>query len=322
MYVKDATPVGSKSLTQLPYLNFSSATIRYDMQVLEELGYLEKTHTSSGRIPSEKGYRYYVDHLFTRDEDVLEQYPLIDQVFNKHQLARELAVEEAIKLLSDLTNYTALAVGPSANESTIKKIDFIPLSDEEAVILIVTDRGHVQHQNIRIPANMSLQDVKEVVKTLDDLLKDKYLEDASRILKLAFAKNEIINFMDYQAQLLESFIVAFSKFAEDNFYLSGLTNVFEEPEFTNVKHVKKFVEMLDRRELIKVIGKQQGLSIKFSSDLEIMPMQNTTIISIPYRINENEHGTIAVLGPTRMDYSKVIPLVEYIASNIGKLYKK
>jgi len=321
-YVKDAQPVGSKALTQMPYLNFSSATLRYDMAQLEDLGYLEKTHTSSGRVPSEMGYRYYVEHLVTRDSEVVDKFPLIDEIFFKNKLGREQAVEEAIHLLSELTNYTAMAVGPTHQMSTIKKIDFIPLGEHDAVILIVTDQGHVQHQNITIPDTMKINDLKEVIKTLDDLLRDRLITEAKDILEAEFAKTEIESFIEYQAQLVHSFIHAFSKFAEENFYLSGVTNVFEQPEFHNVRHIKNFVEMLDRRELVKLIGDHEGLSIRFGSDLQLIPMENCTMISIPYRISDLEHGTIAVLGPTRMDYSKVIPLVEYIASNIGKLYKK
>lgn len=321
-YVKDAQPVGSKTLTNMPYLNFSSATLRYDMAQLEELGYLEKTHTSSGRVPSEQGYRYYVEHLVTRDSDVVQQFPLIDEIFLKNRLAREAAVEEAIHLLSELTNYTAMAVGPSSSGSIIKKIDFIPLSEQDAVILIVTDQGHVQHQNIRVPEEMNINELKDVIKTLDELLKNRKISEASSILEAEFAKNEIQSFMEYQSQLIHSFIHAFSKFAQDNFYLSGVTNVFDQPEFTNVKHIKSFVDMLDRRELVKLIGDHEGLSIRFGSELQLIPMENCTIISVPYRISEFEHGTIAVVGPTRMEYNKVIPLVEYIASNLGKLYKK
>jgi len=321
-YVKDAQPVGSKTLTQMPYLGFSSATLRYDMAQLEELGYLDKTHTSSGRVPSEKGYRYYVEHLVTRDSDVENQFPLIDEIFIKNKLAKEQAIEEAIHLLSELTNYTAMAVGPSANENTIKKIDFIPFNDKEAVILIVTDQGHVQHQNIRIPDDMQMNSLKEVIKTLDELLRNRLISEASHILKLEFAKTEIEAFIDYQSQLMNSFINAFSKFAQENLYLSGVTNVFEQPEFHNVKHIKNFVDMLDRRELVKLIGEREGLSIRFGSDLQLIPMENCTIISVPYHISDVDKGTIAVLGPTRMDYSKVIPLVEYIASNLGKIYKK
>jgi heat-inducible transcriptional repressor len=286
------------------------------------LGYLEKTHTSSGRVPSEKGYRYYVEHLVTRDIDVIESFPLIDEIFIKHKLGREQAIEEAIHLLSELTNYTALAVGPSGQLNTIKKIDFIPLAESEAVILIVTDQGHVQHQTIQIPDEMSSDQLKEVIKTLDDLLKNRSIDEANLILQQAFAKKEIESFIEYQTQLVNSFVHAFSKFAQDNFYLSGVTNVFDQPEFHNAKHIKSFVDMLDRRELVKLIGSPEGLDIRFGSDLSLFPMDNCTVISVPYHINETEHGTIAVVGPTRMDYNKVIPLLEYIASNLGKLYKK
>lgn len=322
LYVKDAQPVGSKSLTHLPYLNFSSATIRYDMAQLEDLGFLEKTHTSSGRVPSEKGYRYYVEHLVTRDQDVLKSFPLIDEIFFRNKLAREQAIEDAINLLSELTNYTALAIGPSAATAKIKKIDFVPLTSSQAVILIVTDQGYVQHQSITIPKEGHINDVKEVIKTLDDLLRDRLIEDATQILESVFAKQQIESFMTYQTQILESFINAFSKFTEDNFYLSGVTNVFDQPEFHSARSMKNFVDMFDRRDLLKLIGSQEGLSIRFGSDLRLIPMENCTIISVPYQIDDDEYGTIAVLGPTRMQYSKVIPLVEYIASNLGKLYKK
>ncbi len=321
-YVKDAQPVGSKYLTQLPYLNFSSATLRYDMAALEDLGYLEKTHTSSGRVPSELGYRYYVEHLVTRDSKVQDSYPLIDEIFYKNKMAREQAIEKAIVLLSDLTNYTAMAIGPSAQKNLIKRIDFIPVSNDEAVILIVTDQGHVQHQHIHIPEGGGVEDVRKVIKTLDDLLKDRSIGEANLILKNTLAKKEIDSFMEYQNQIIESFINAFSRFAEDNFYLSGMTNVFTQPEFHNVKNIKSFVDMLDRRDLLRLIGEGDSLSVKFSSDLNMIPMENCTVISIPYRVSEHEHGTIAVVGPTRMEYNKVIPLIEYIAGNLAKLYKK
>jgi len=322
LYGKDAQPVGSKALTEMPYLNYSSATIRYDMARLEELEFLEKTHTSSGRVPSQKGYRYYVNNLVTRDSEVAENFPLVDKIFTEHSYERSLAVQEAIKLLSDLTNYTTVAVGPTYEDTKIKKIDFIPVSDSEAVILIVTDRGHVQHQNISIPKEMKVNQLKEVILTLDELLRNRGLKEATLILEDELAKEQVSIFMDYQQQLLNSFIKAFSKFAEDNFYLSGITNVFNHSEFTNVAKVKSFVEMLSQKELINLIGTNEGLSVTFGNEVEFIPMKNFSIISIPYRVSEGETGKIAVLGPTRMDYSKVIPLLEYIASNLGKLYRK
>lgn len=321
-YVENALPVGSKVLTDMPYLNYSSATLRYDMARLEELKLLEKTHTSSGRIPSEKGYRYYVNHLITRDTDVIDDFPLVDEVIIKYSYSRKVAVEEAINLLSDLTKYTAMAVGPRNYKIKINKVDFIPLSDTEAVVLIVTDRGHVQHQNITIDADIDINEIKEVVKTLDDLLKDKYLEDAEKLLSNKFSKDQISVYVDFQKQIYKSFLHAFSKFTEDNFYLTGITNVFDQPEFSDVSNIKNFVDMLDRREIVKFIGDKDSLNVTFGSEIELKLMENFSIISVPYRINENEKGTIAVVGPTRMEYSKVIPLLEYIALNLGKLYRK
>lgn len=321
-YVEHASPVGSKILTKMPYLDYSSATLRYDMARLEELNYLEKTHTSSGRIPSEKGYRYYVNHLVTRDSKVMDDFPLVDEVIMRHSYSRRVAVEEAINLLSDLTKYTALAVGPRHQETKITKVDFITLSDSEAVILIVTNKGHVEHQNINIPNNVSSEEIKEVVKTLDDVLINKTLEEAQIILANKFAKDQLSAFIDYQKQIYKSFLHAFTKFAEDNFYLSGITNVFDQPEFSDATNIKNFVDMLDRREIVRFIGGKDSLNVTFGSDIELKLMENFSIISIPYTISDHEKGTIAVVGPTRMEYSKVIPLLEYIASNLGKLYRK
>lgn len=321
-YVKTAQPVGSKFLTQVPYLTFSSATLRYDMAELELLGYLEKTHTSSGRIPSELGYKYYVDHLITRDIDVQSSFPIIDDLLNQHQMKRDHAIEEAVKLLSDLTNYTALAIGPTHEILTIKKVDFIPLTDQTATLLIVTNQGHVEHQTISIPEALLMSDLKETIKTLDELISNKTLEEASLILNESLMKNDLKTFMDFQTQLMASFIDAFSKFSEENVFLSGMMRMFDQPEFDNSGYMKRFVEMLDRRDLIKLIGQEEGLQVRFGSDMKLIPMENCTLISIPYQINQQEHGTIAIIGPNRMPYGKVIPLLEYIALNIGKLYKK
>src|SRR5690554_4704600 len=173
LYQETAEPVGSKALMSLPYLNFSSATLRYDMANLEELGFLEKTHTSSGRVPSEKGYRYYINHLITRDSEVLDTFPLIDKIFKEKSYSKDTAIKEALKLLSNLTNYTAIAIGRDLEKATIQKLDLIPITNTEAVLLIVTNLGHVQHQQISISNGLSMNELKEVVNTLSDLLKGR-----------------------------------------------------------------------------------------------------------------------------------------------------
>lgn len=322
-YVATSQPVGSKSLTEKPYLDFSSATLRYDMARLEDLGFLEKTHTSSGRVPSEKGYRYYVEHLVTRDYDVLDAFPQIDAIFSRRELAKESAIKEAINLLSELTQYTTLALGPNVDRTRIKRLDFVPLSASEAVLLIVTNHGHVQNQIIRIPDGMEIEDVRRVISMLDDVLRDRLIYEAKDILSREFASIKIRELMDYQEQLIHSFINAFTQFTQDNIYMSGMTHVFHQPEFNDLDKIKNFMDAMAKKDVLRVISDEQtGLTIKIGKDNKIVPMEHCTVISIPYAITDDEYGTIAVIGPTRMEYRRVIPLLEYIAQSMSRLYKK
>lgn len=321
-YVNTAEPVGSTSLIDKPYLRFSSATIRAEMAYLEAEGYLDKTHTSSGRIPSDKGYRYYVECLLTRDFDVQNEFPLIDRIFADNEMAREKAIKEALNLLSELTNYTSVALGPDTKTSLVKRLDFIPLSKDEAIVLIVTSGGHVQNQMINIPKGMDIEELRKVVATLNDVLKDIPLSEVSKILSEEISRSKVKEFMQYQEQLINSFLNAFSKFANDNFYLSGMSNIFDQPEFHDITKVRKYIETLDKVSLLKLTGDSYGLNIKIGLENEIVSMEKCTIVSVPYRINEDEIGRIAVIGPTRMEYKRVIPLLEYIAKNMGKLYRK
>lgn len=320
IYVETGMPVGSKLLTDWPYLDYSSATIRYDMQVLEELGYLEKTHTSSGRVPSKLGYRYYLDNLVTRDSNIGSIFPMIDQLFEiEHN--KEVIVKQAIDLLSELTNYTSIILGPNEDLTRIKKIDLITINEREAVILIVTDKGHVQSQIFKING-FGIEQFKDTIKTLDEILKDKYLKDAKTILSRSFMKDDVIGYMEYQNKIMDAFIRAFTKMSEEDVYLAGLGNMITQSEIEDPEELRRLMHILDRKDVLKIIGRTNKLSFKIGREAEFMPTDRCTIISVPYAVSDEETGTIAIIGPTRMDYAKVIPLMEYIAKNITKLYKK
>ncbi len=322
-YVNTAEPVASFDLMSKPYLNFSSATLRAEMATLEQLGLIEKPHTSSGRVPTSIGYRYYVENLVTRDSDVVSDFPLIDQIFSEHNLMKEEAIKEAMNLLSKLTNYTSMPLGADYRSELVKKMDFIPVSDSEAVILIVTNEGHVSNQTIKIPNGLKSEDLKQVVKVLDEVLRNKPITDVEKILNDEFARLQVKDIMNYQEQLLNTFVNAFSKFYKDNYYLSGMSNVFGQPEFNDVNKLKAFMEAFEEGEVMRLVGNtNNGLTVRIGSENKILAMDDCTIISVPYRIDDEKVGTIAVIGPTRMEYKKVIPLVEYIAGNMTKLYKK
>lgn len=321
-YVSDGLPVGSKALTDKPYLNFSSATIRYDMAILEELGFLDKTHTSSGRIPSNLGFRFYVENLVTRDEEIEEIFPMIDKLFKENESSKEKAVKEAINLLSELTNYTSIVLGPNESFARIKKIDFIPLFHSEAVILIVTDKGHVQSELVSLPSDLSMEDFKKIIISLNDLLENQLVKDAKRILKNALTEDNVIEYMDYQEKLIARFLSAFLEMSADNVYLTGIGHMAGQMDQNNPQKIIELMSMLDRKDVVKMIGNADKLSIKIGREAHYMPSDTCTVISVPYYVSEEEKGTIAIIGPTRMDYSKVIPLMEYIAKNIAKLYNK
>lgn len=321
-YVNTANPVASFDLMAKPYLNFSSATLRAEMATLEQLGLIEKPHTSSGRVPTSMGYKYYVENLVTRDSEVASTFPLIDQIFQQHDMMKDEAIKEAMNLLSKLTNYTSMALGADYRSELVKKMDFIPVSDKEAVILIVTNQGHVSNQMIKIPDGLNSEELKKVVKILDEVLRNKPLADVERILNDEFARFQVKDLMDYHDQLLNTFVNAFSKFYKDNYYLSGMSNVFGQPEFNDVNKLKKFMEAFEEGEVMRLVGNTNGLTVRIGSENKILAMDDCTIISVPYRIDDEKIGTIAVIGPTRMEYKKVIPLVEYIAGNMTKLYKK
>lgn len=322
-YVETNEPVGSKVLTEKPYLDFSSATIRYDMAYLEELGLLEKTHTSSGRVPSEAGYKYYVEHLVTRDYDVEEKFPLFDQVFSNQRLGREEVVKEAVKILSDMTNYMTVAYSGSLETNKIKKLDLVKINELEAILLVVTNFGHVVNQRIRIP-KVGFDALYRTIQSLDKLLMDVRIIDVERLLRSHEIAERIEDYVIYQEEILEAFTQAFIRISQERMFSSGLDNIFNQPEFQNVERVRELISTLEQQNIAKMLeSNQNGLSIKIGQENTISSMGNCTVISVPFVLSDDDPvGAIAVIGPTRMEYRKVIPLLEYIAKNISKLFTK
>ena len=320
-YVSTGEPVGSKVLTEKPYLDFSSATIRSDMAYLEIIGLLEKTHTSSGRIPSEAGYKYYVEHLVTRDFDVVNQLPLIDKIFNDESLNKEQMIKKAIDLLSNLTNYMTIASESNFDRTRIAKLDLVQISDTDALLLIITNAAKVETKQVRIP-KMGFADFKKVIDAFDKALKNCYIREVKYILQSENVANIIAQYIDYQDEILKTFETAFSVFNETKTFHSGLDTIFEIPEFRDVDRIKEIMTAINDKSINKVIASPtRGLSVRIGQENNIQVMSDCTVISVPYLIGDDEGGTIAVIGPTRMEYKRVIPLLEYIANNMSKLFK-
>ncbi len=319
-FVRTAEPVGSRTLSKL--LVFSPATIRNEMADLEEDGYLEKTHSSSGRVPSEKGYHYYVETLMKEDDTAID-LKIIDDLFKEGPRSRETLIEESMKLLSELTNYTTLALGPQARFATVKKIDLVPLYDNTGLLIVITNQGHLENKQVHMPLGTHIEDAKQVVNILNDLLKDVPISQVSEKLHYEIETKNVEALLNYNESILEAFLEAFTQFTESKFYLSGQSNMLYQPEFSDLDRVRELMKFFEKNEVLKLVehSDSNGMTVRIGHENQVQAMQDCSVIMVPYDVSSSEKGTIAVVGPTRMEYRKVIPLLKYIASHLSKLSK-
>lgn len=321
-YIKTAEPIGSRTLSKV--LNFSPATIRNEMADLEELGYIEKTHTSSGRVPSDKGYHYYIEIILGDNNEYVQSFNVIDELFENIEIKRDEAIKQAMNLLSQLTNYTTIALGPSAYDSKVKKIELIPLTDDTSILLVVTNQGHVESKQIIVPENTTLEDMKRVIEVFNDILYDCPINQVSEKLHYELNVTKIKDIISYNESILETFLEAFTNFTQSKYYLSGKNKMLYQPEFSDLKRVRELLTYFDKNDIFKLVEdtQAQGMSVRIGKENQVTAMRDCTVITIPYELSDDETGTIAIVGPTRMEYQKVIPLVKYLASHMSKLYKR
>ncbi len=319
-YVKTAEPIGSKTLAIT--LNVSSATIRNEMAVLEELGYIEKTHTSSGRIPSEKGYRYYIETIMRNLDEDTNGFFEFEEIFDK-ELTRDETIKEAINLLSEATNCTAISLGPNAYNSRVKKVQLVPITQTQALILVITNYGYVESKQLNISGDMDLEELVKVIDLLNEMLIDTPISKVSEKLHYEIQHSHIKELLKYRETIVDSFIDAFQKFAKSKYYLTGSSNMLYQPEFNDIQKLREFLSTIDNNEIFQIVDQDaEGISVKVGSENKITAMNDCTVISSTYDTHEGEKGTISLVGPTRMDYRKVIPLMKYIAKHIAKLYEE
>ncbi|MDD3113626.1 MAG: heat-inducible transcriptional repressor HrcA [Candidatus Izemoplasmatales bacterium] len=320
-YVKTAEPVGSKSLAG--QLKVSSATIRNEMSILEELGFLEKTHTSSGRIPSEKGYRYYIETIIKNLDDETNGFFEFEKLFENKEIQRDELIKEAINLLSQATNCTAISLGPNAYHSKVKKVQMVPLNDTQALIIVITNFGYVESKQITIQEEMDMVELAKVIELLNELLMDTPISKVSEKLHYEIQHSHIKELMKYRETIVDSFIEAFSKFAQTRYYLTGQSNMLYQPEFNDIRKLREFIHTIENNEIFKIIETNaDGISVKIGTENKVTAMHDCTVVSSSYDTGSGEKGSISIVGPTRMDYRKVIPLIKYIADHISKLYEE
>ena len=245
-YIELAKPVSSNLICKK--LKCSSATVRNEMVELENLGLLEKTHTSSGRVPSEAGYRYYVDHLMQPKEMNGEEMLKLQIIFKNQNLVLSDCLKKSLQLISDMTNYTSIVLGKASHENQLKEINVVPLDKENMIIIVITDKGHVEHKAVTIK-DVSLEEVKKTVSLINDLIVGTPIDEVSS--KLEFEIKPIIGrYVKEHEIIYNTFYQVFQEFSHQNVDVVGRNNMLKQPEFNNVDKIKEILTKLDDENLL------------------------------------------------------------------------
>ena len=312
-YIKLAKPVGSNLISKT--LKCSSATVRSEMANLENLGLLEKTHTSSGRIPSEKGYRYYVDNLMELKNLTGEDMLKLQIVFHNQQLALSDVITKSLQVISDMTNYATVVLGSTSHENLLKQIEVVPIDDVSMIVIIVTDKGHVEHKSIKLQ-DVSLEEVKKTVGLINNLIAGTPIDEIST--KLEYEIKPIIgNYVKQHEKLYNAFYHVFNDFTNQEVNIVGRNKFLNQPEFSNVDKIKNVFNKLEDKELLQNIEEDSDNNIKVYIGKESNIDEDVTVIKTKFK-NGSEEGTIAIIGPKRMEYDRVVSMLEYMKENIER----
>ena len=311
-YIKGAKPVGSQIICEM--LNCSSATVRSEMASLEDLGLLEKTHTSSGRVPSEEGYRYYVDNLMKLKEISGEDMLKLQLIFSNNQLELSDCIKKSLEIVSDITNCASVVLGTKSHDNTLKEVNVVPLSDNTMVVVVITDKGFVEHKTINV-AGISSEEIKQTVNLINNMIVGTPIDEISE--KLEFNVKPIIGkYVKEHERLYNAFYNVFSSFTNKSVNVMGKSNMLKLPEFSNVEKVRDVLEKLDDKvDSIVETDSDDENNINIYIDKETNIDDDMTVIRTKYR-TDREEGTIAIVGPKRMEYDRIVNLLEFIKENI------
>ncbi len=311
-YIKTARPISSKSLCKA--LKCSSATIRNEMSMLEDVGLLEKTHISSGRVPSEKGYRYYVDNIMKPKELTGEDMLKLQSIFTNKSLVLSDVIVRSMEIISELTNYTSVVLGSSSKDNLISKIEVVPISENTLIALVITDKGHVEHKNMFIKEELSLKEIKQTVDLINKLIVGTPLNEVS--MKLEFVvKPQIAESLSKQKAIYDAlYNVFYDLQQEENVKVTRPINILKEPEFNDADKIRNILQKFEDKELVRRIKEEEnGINIYIGSENTFD--EDVAVIKTKYNVN-GEEGTIALIGPKRMEYDRVITLLQFIKEHL------
>lgn len=319
-YIETAEPVGSRTIARKYRLGVSPATIRNEMADLEESGYIQQPHTSAGRIPSDKGYRFYVDMLMPQAEIPGEERQKLRAQVEAPPLAIENMIRRATRLLAVLTHYAAVAVTPSWLDSIVSAVRFVPIDDMQILVVVVIEPGYVQNRIVDAPG-INVEILAQAGRAVTALLKGKTLRDLTlnvRTQLMELVPNHVLS-----EALLEMLTLGLAHDSTEKVFLEGSINLIDHPEFREIQKAKSLLAALEERErMLNIMGKaMSGRNVSIGEENTAEEMRECSVISATYRVNGRVVGTVGIIGPTRMEYTKGISLVEAMAETLTDLLR-
>ncbi len=321
-YINTGEPVGSRTIAKRYDLGVGSATIRNEMSDLEDMGYLEQPHTSAGRIPSSKGYRLYVDSLMEKARlSEEEQLQIKKYIIDSAMLEVDKIVKQASTLLSELTNLTCVVQTPSVMKSYIKSVQLLKVDDSNLISVIVTDSGVIKNHRIKTSKIPSMEELQVINKVINKRLVNLTIQD----INLEVINNLKGDLMGYDDLFNAIVPVLYETLKEDNsseIFMEGTTNIFNYPEYNDIDNAKQILNLLYNKDyVVELLAPKGGLSIKIGDENYIPEAKNCSVISAEYSLGDRPMGTIGLIGPRRINYSRVIAIMAQVMKELNDALK-
>ncbi len=319
-YILTAVPVGSRTISKKYDMGLSSATIRNEMSDLEELGYLDQPHVSAGRVPSAKAYRLYVDQLLQAGRLHSDSEMAVKSHFLGRMRQMEDVMDHAAQVLSNLTNYTAVVLPPTGSQPRIRNIQLVSVSENAALAVIVTDAGVVRDAVVRVSEELDQDALYSVSRTLTDELAGKTLQEAVERMP------EIIAGMQSQAELLEGLGSVIDKRQQEHHphvAIGGTSNMLSYPEYSDMEKARSFLSLMETRDrLADIISQNSEMSftVRIGPETGVPEMSDCSIVTATYSTGNGQQGTIGIIGPTRMQYSRVLEIMNTMGRQLSELF--
>lgn len=316
-YIETAQPVSSNTIVQKYEPNISSATVRNDMAELEKIGFLEKTHTSSGRVPSAKGYRVYVDELLKYDDLSKEEIKYIGKQLETRVNQLEDLTKITMNTISEITHYTTVSVGPQSSKQKIEEIKFVMLGERMLMAIIMTDIGMIKETIIKFDEDVSQEQIDTLGKIFNKKLKGEPLEKIDKPLE-----EYIVNELHYNINIIKTIIEEIQKMIErdDNLFTEGRNKNYDLPEFKSLETARNFANVLDEKDvMLDVLNSEdeKDIQVYIGDENENEELKDFSIVTFKHSVGNKDLGTIGIIGPKRMNYSKVISVMKYISKMLN-----